>query len=203
MDAMPRTKNAPQDTSTRILDAAERLVQRRGYNGFSYADIATELKITTASLHYHFAGKAALGTALLARYAARFGEALQTIDMAQSPAPAKLAAYAELYASVLRDKRLCLCGMLAAEFQTLPKAMRDEVLRFFDDNEAWLARILNHGRSDGSLSFEGRSEDAAKMVISGLEGAMLVARPYGEVSRFQAAANQMLSGLSRGKQPVS
>ena len=62
---MPRTRNSDgADTPSRILDTAERLVQRRGYNGFSYADIAAELKITTASLHYHFAGKAALGTAL-------------------------------------------------------------------------------------------------------------------------------------------
>ena len=55
-----------QDTSTRILDVAERLVQVRGFNGFSYADVAGELNITKASLHYHFAGKAELGEALIA-----------------------------------------------------------------------------------------------------------------------------------------
>jgi len=46
---------------------AERLVQVRGFNGFSYADIAAELHITKASLHYHFATKADLGEALIAR----------------------------------------------------------------------------------------------------------------------------------------
>jgi len=30
------------DTSSRILDVAERLVQLRGFNGFSYADVASE-----------------------------------------------------------------------------------------------------------------------------------------------------------------
>src|SRR5262245_3359472 len=48
------------DTATRILDAAERLVQIRGFSGFSYADVAEELGVTKASLHYHFAGKAEL-----------------------------------------------------------------------------------------------------------------------------------------------
>src|SRR4051794_37788210 len=50
-------------TSERILDTAERLVQMRGFNGFSYADVAGELDITTASLHYHYRGKAELGKA--------------------------------------------------------------------------------------------------------------------------------------------
>ena len=40
-------------TASKILDVAERLVQVRGFNGFSYADIAAELHITKAALHYH------------------------------------------------------------------------------------------------------------------------------------------------------
>ena len=43
---------------------AERLVQSRGFNGFSYADVASELGVTKASLHYHYPGKAELGEAL-------------------------------------------------------------------------------------------------------------------------------------------
>ena len=72
------------DTATQILDVAERLVQVRGFNGFSYADVAAELKITKAALHYHFAGKAELGEALVVRYAARFAEALAGVEAALS-----------------------------------------------------------------------------------------------------------------------
>ena len=39
--------------------------------------------------------------------------------------------------------------MLAAEYQTLPEAMRAIVVRFFDDNHAWLADLLEAGRTDG------------------------------------------------------
>ena len=62
----------PDTTTTRILDVAERLVQTRGFNGFSYADIAVQLGITKASLHYHFATKAELGRTLIARYTGAF-----------------------------------------------------------------------------------------------------------------------------------
>ena len=184
------------DTATRILDVAERLAQVRGFNGFSYADIAAELGITKAALHYHFASKADLGEALIDRYAARFSDALAAIDAAASAPPAKLRGYAELYADVLRNQRMCLCGMLGAEYPTLPGAMRASVVSFFDDNETWLQQVLEEGRGDGSLQFSGSTRDVARMIISCLEGAMLVTRPYGDIPRFQDAAANLVAGLT-------
>jgi TetR/AcrR family transcriptional repressor of nem operon len=188
---------APAGTAQRILDVAEQLVQRRGYNGFSYADIASELGITKASLHYHFASKADLGEALINRYSARFTEALERIDITHSGAHAKLNAYADLYADVLREDRMCLCGMLAAEYQTLPERMHGSVIRFFDHNVTWLTGVLAKGQSDGELSFDGSSSDAAQTVLGALQGAMLVARPYGDLARFQAAAARTIDSLNK------
>jgi TetR/AcrR family transcriptional regulator, transcriptional repressor for nem operon len=182
-------------TATRILDVAERLVQSRGFNGFSYADVAAELGITKAGLHYHFPGKAELGEALINRYAIRFAVALQAIDADCSEVHSKLAAYAAVYADVLKDQRMCLCGMLAADYETLPPAMRAAVIRFFDDNEAWLERVLEEGTNEGVLHYEGRARDQAQLIISTLEGAMLVARPYGDPERFRAAAHRLLATL--------
>ena len=86
--------------------------------------------------------------------------------------------------------------MLAAEYQTLPKPMTETVIRFFDDNELWLDRVLEQGRLDGTLHFAGATSDAARMIIGALEGAMLVARPYGDIARFQAAATHLLADLT-------
>ena len=184
-------------TAQRILDVAEQLVQVRGFNGFSYADVAAELSITKASLHYHYSGKAELGVALIARYAERFTERLAAIDVEAADASAKLDAYARLYADVLRGRRMCLCGMLAAEYETLPEQIRQAVIAFFDDNEAWLAGVLEQGRTDGRLRFEASAKDTARMIIGGLEGAMLVARPYSDVERFHTAATTLLTNVAR------
>jgi TetR/AcrR family transcriptional repressor of nem operon len=137
-----------------------------------------------------------LGEALIERYAARFAEALTRIDGTIPGAVAKLDAYASLYADVLRGDRMCLCGMLAAEYQTLPEPMRSSVIRFFDHNVTWLASVLAEGQSDGTLSFGGSPPDAAQTILGSLQGAMLVARPYGDVMRFQAAAARMIASLS-------
>jgi TetR/AcrR family transcriptional repressor of nem operon len=188
-------RTADTGTAERILDVAEALVQSRGFNGFSYADVAEELQITKAGLHYHFPGKGELGDALIERYAARFAEALVAVDREEPDAPAKLRAYARLYADVFRDDRMCLCGMLAADYATLPDPMRERVVRFFDDNERWLARVLEAGRRDGTLRFQGSSRAVARTLVGGLEGAMLVARPYGDVRRFRTAAALLIDGL--------
>ena len=183
-------------TASRVLDTAERLVQVRGYNGFSYADIAAELQITKASLHYHFATKADLGEALISRYSARFFQALAEVDAGGVAAPAKLAAYAKLYADALSEQKMCLCGMLAAEYPTLPSPMQEAVVGFFDHNEGWLQAVLEQGRDEDSLAFAGPARDTARMILSGLEGAMLVTRPYGDAARFHAAAASLLASLT-------
>jgi TetR/AcrR family transcriptional repressor of nem operon len=198
------TQRQPEQTETRsaILDIAERLVQNRGFNGFSYADVATELGITKAALHYHFPGKAELGEALIARYATRFGQALESIDAGDQPASAKLQAYADLYLSVLRDERMCLCGMLAAEYSTLPDRMQRTVVRFFDDNYAWLGRVLETGRAEGSLEFTGTAAATAQMIVGTLEGAMLVTRPYADTARFESVVSLLMSEFARDGKPA-
>jgi TetR/AcrR family transcriptional regulator, transcriptional repressor for nem operon len=190
-------KHGSVDTAARILDIAERLAQVRGFNAFSYADIANELGIKKASLHYHYPGKAELGQALIDRYGDRFARALTDIDASGVGAPEKLAAYAAIYADVLREHRMCLCGMLAADYDTLPDGMRESVVRFFDDNETWLASVLEQGEREGSIALHGSARDEARAIVSALEGALLVARPYGDVRRFEAAADRLLAGLAR------
>ena len=192
----PKSIDAPiPDTASRILDTAERLVQLRGYNGFSYADIAAQLGITKASLHHHFETKATLGQALIERYHTHFVQALALIDAKRRDAVHKLQRYARLYAAVLEGERLCLCGMLAADYETLPKAMQEGIRQFFDVNEEWLAGVLEQGRRGGLFHRRGSARESARLLLSALEGAMLVARPYHDVARFNAAAKQLLGGL--------
>jgi len=179
-----------------VLDVAERLVQLRGFNAFSYADVAAELGITKASLHYHFPGKAELGQALIVRYTRRFSEALAMIDSRETDAPAKLRAYLDLYTEVLRGRRMCLCGMLAAEHQTLPKPMREAVVTFFEANEQWLARTLTQGRREETLTFRRSPKAAAQMLISALQGAMLIARTTADLKGFQTNAAGLVAVIA-------
>lgn len=191
---------AVSDTAQRILDIASRLVQTRGFNGFSYADIAAELQVTKASLHYHFPSKAELGTRLIERYERIFVGALKDIDRDASDDLDRLARYARIYAGVLDKRQMCLCGMLAAEQGTLPEPMRRVLQHYFDINEDWLAAVLERGRAKGRLCFDGKPREVAAMLLGALEGAMMLARSYGDPRRFASSADYLLADL---RQPAS
>jgi TetR/AcrR family transcriptional regulator, transcriptional repressor for nem operon len=191
---MPGRHPSP-DTSSRILDIAERMVQTRGFNAFSYADIAAALHVTKASLHYHFPSKAKLGERLVERYRTSFLAALDGINQRCRDAGAKLQAYVALYTGVLDHNRMCLCGMLAADYATLPKPMKDEVRRFFDANEVWLVDVLRSGRESNELEFKAPALETARLLVAALEGAMLLARSHGDAARLRSAADCLLADL--------
>ena len=191
-------RSRPRGTADLILDTAERLVQTRGFNAFSYADVSEALGIKKASLHHHFATKAELGAALIGRYSRSFSDALRAIEQGSDDARERLTRYVELYATVLRRKRMCLCGMLAADVDTLPSAMRASVARFFAENETWLAARLDEGRRSGALRFAGTPASVASFFVSSLEGAMLVARGGGGGKVFDAVAHHLLAEVAGG-----
>ena len=193
--SLPSRIAPPTAAATAILDVAEQLAQTRGYNGFSYADIALQLGVTKASLHYHFPSKAELGRALIERYETVFGTALEAIDQQAEEPYKKLQRYVGLYSSVLSNDRMCLCGMLAAEYATLPAPMQERLKLFFNANERWLTAVLEDGLQSGAFRFKETAGERARALLGALEGVMLVARSYGEPRRFQAAATCLLSDL--------
>jgi TetR/AcrR family transcriptional repressor of nem operon len=195
---MKSRSNGPNPSSQRILDAAEQLAQRRGFNGFSYADIAEQLAVTKASIHYHFPSKADLGVRLIARYHETFADALARIDASVDDEAEKLRRYIALYDEVIARDRMCLCGMFAAEYATLPPQMQVALREFFDANEAWLALVLESGRGSGRLVIRESARARARILVDVLEGAMLVARAYGDLARFRSAAEFALAQLGVG-----
>lgn len=195
-NSLPTRAEPPTAAATAILDVAEKLAQTRGYNGFSYADVAAQLGVTKASLHYHFPTKAELGGALIERYRVLFEAALAAIDREAKGPGDKLQQYVELYNSVLSNDRMCLCGMLAAEYSTLPAPMQEGLKSFFDANERWLTSVLVVGLQAGRFLFSEPANERARVLLGALEGAMLVARSYGNPHRFQAAATYLLADLN-------
>jgi TetR/AcrR family transcriptional repressor of nem operon len=119
--------------------------------------------------------------------------ALNEIDANGGGAAAKLRRYVDIYAKVLAGQRMCLCGMLAAEFATLPKAMQTALESFFRLNERWLIGVLNEGRASGALRFEGPAAEASQFIIDSLEGSMMMARSHGGTARFDAASRRLLA----------
>ncbi|QOV89672.1 TetR/AcrR family transcriptional regulator [Humisphaera borealis] len=181
---------------TEILDVAQRLVQMRGYNGFSFGDLAEAIGVKSAAIHYHFPTKTDLVRSLMSRYRERLHLSLAKIDeQALSPRHA-LERFIQLFQATLRPNNcMCLCGMLATELTVLPSPLQEDVRAFFNDNEAWLARVLGEGRKAKVLEFEGSSAAAARCVYSALHGAMLSAHAFDDPSRLTTTGRWLLDAL--------
>ena len=161
----------------RVADAAEGLVQERGYNGFSYDDVAGQVGIKKPSIHHHFPSKAELVAVVTQRYTHRFRTALVAIEGQHAQAPERLAAYADLFEHTFaHNRRLCLCGMLGAEAESLPELVNAEVQAFFRINLEWLAAVLAEGQRQGTVRAALPAAELAEAYFCALEGAMVVGR---------------------------
>lgn len=161
-------------TATQILDAAQVLVQRRGYNAVSYGDLAEELDLTTAAIHYHFPSKADLVQTLVRRYRHASAQTRAALREEHDTLRRQLTQYVDLFAGVMDGGGLCLCGVLAADEPTLPDEVRREVRRFFAEQEDWLTEIIASGTTDGGgLQGCDSPREAARLFLAAVEGAML------------------------------
>lgn len=184
-----------------ILGSARHLVQTSGFHAFSYADIAAEVGIRKASIHYYFPAKTDLGREIIACYREEFRQQCRRIDSLVPDAGDKLQQYAHLFRDMLRSGlgngsvRICLCGVLVSEWHGLSEGMQDEVEEFFRENEAWLSGVLDAGRSCGCLHFDGPAAVQAQAFLSGLEGAMQTARVHSDVTLYCTIAHQLLEQM--------
>lgn len=181
-----------QSTRQKVLDAAERLVRTRGFNGFSYADVAVTVGIKKASLHYHYPTKMDLGLALVERFSSNVLGYLDQIEKLNERSITKLREYSLVYEQSFHENQMCLCGMLAAEHETISDEMQEAVGRYFEKQEAWLQNVLNAGRESGELSFNGSAAEHARMIVTHFQGALLVAKSLNSLERIAATASHLI-----------
>lgn len=183
----------PSATADRILDVAQALIQRQGYNAVSYNDLAAELDLSTAAIHYHYSSKADLGQALVARYRRTNAQVRADIQSQTDDLSERLELYVDLHGKVLDGGGLCLCGVLASDETTLPKDVRREVRQFFEEQENWLTHIIQEESPEGNgLRGYETPRQAAEVFLAAVEGALFTSRAQGKGT---GAYEEALGGL--------
>lgn len=177
---------------TRILDIAEDLVRKRGYNGFSYSDIAHEVATSKAAIHYHFAKKADLGLVLIERFTGVEMSVMRAIACSRSSHAEKLSAYFALYDASLAENKMCLCGIMAAEHATLTDELQQALMDFFDMHVRWLSQLLRDGCAAGEFDIDGPMEDHAQTILSSMQGALMIAKATNDHLAIDCAGRALL-----------
>lgn len=166
-----------------ILAAARRAAQAHGYNGLNFRDLADEVGIKAASIYHHFPSKADLGAAVAKRYWEDTAAGLESM-LAATPDPVRcLRQYPDVFRKALEsDNRMCLCSFMAAEYDDLPEAVKQEVQTFADVNVAWLSRLLS---AAGVVRAE-ESAPRARAIFAAIAGAQLIARSRSDIALYDA-----------------
>lgn len=185
-----------EQTKARMIDVTASLVRRQGYAGTGLNEIVRESGAPKGSLYFHFpGGKDELVAAAMVAAAAEWRGRLLSVLQACPADPAG-------------DVR-AICAALAAELEgsgfahgcplatvTLETAAQNEALRavsaeHFRGWEALIAGRLVAGGVDPA-----RAGPLATLVLSGVEGAMLLARAYRDVAPLERVAGQLAEALN-------
>lgn len=185
------------DTKTAILDAAERVARARGFDGFSYADLAAEVMVSKASIHHHFPSKAALSLALTKRYYDNLETACAEIDREHETGAARLAALVGRYRDALEGgQSLCLCVSFSISRESLSTETIAEMNRFRLMMIDWLGLTFRRGKADGTIRSVDDPLAEAAATLPLLEGAQLSARVAQDPQRFEAATEILVARLN-------
>ena len=169
-----------ENSKRTILNLAEALLQDRGFNGFSYAHIASELGVKNAAIHYHFPAKEDLACAVIQRYRDRFKLWINNSRVKDLSPSEKLDWFFSIYTDIRADMgKVCLVGSLEAEFNSIPEVLQGEVKALHKELLTWLEATLGVGREAGVFRFNGEPANKAALILSSLQGGLQMARSLG------------------------
>ena len=183
------------DTRQKIVDVARSLLQTKGFNAFSYADISSALKITKASIHYHFPTKAALGLELVKQYRLQYNAGVAQVEAQTQSAKTLLQAYFAFHQTLANESKLCVCVMLASETESLDQETLAEVQGYFSQARIWLANVLERGRTVGELTFRGSPKALASRIQAAIEGAIVLALALRDPARVTEVYQGILADI--------
>jgi TetR/AcrR family transcriptional repressor of nem operon len=161
-------------TREHIIRLADSLIRQRGFNAFSYADIAMVLDIRKAAIHYYFPTKSLLGQAVIEE------ELLRLKDYRRLHAglggDLQLKHLVGIFYHNSQRNAVCLIGALTPELATFDEGMQSMLRDLCVAIREWMEDCLQEARTAGRFRFSGSAADRAALVVSTLLSSLLLAR---------------------------
>jgi TetR/AcrR family transcriptional regulator, transcriptional repressor for nem operon len=174
------------NTQEKLIESARYLIQTRGYNGFSYADVAEEVQLRKASIHHYFPAKSDLARAVVEQSRGVIDAQARMLADGDFDPQQLLLFYTSYWEKCIADATapFCVAGMLAAEMPTLPDDLAQAVRAHFQSLSHWLETVLSKGAQLGVFQLRYSVQREAEAFMSTVYGAMLIARAYGNARTF-------------------
>lgn len=182
-----------QATRERILAAAERLFHRHGYHATGLDRIIAEAGVTKGNFYYHFKSKEMLAIASLERHFDRMGSAMHQRARAGSAPLDTLLGMLDFFVETIEQQKRndgvvgCYFGNFSLELGGEHEAVRKRLQRVFASFRAHFEDLLEQARNAGDLPAERDPEQIAGVIVSLLEGAILLDKASQEPREIRRA----------------
>jgi len=181
------------DNTTRdhIVEAADRLFYRKGYEHTSFADIADEVRISRGNFYHHFKSKDDILDAVIEERLAATRRMLERWEIEGKEPADRIRGFIRVLLTNRADiKRYgCPVGTLCTELAKLSHASQGEANALFTLFRAWLRR---------QFELLGRKDDADRLALHLLarsQGVAVLANAYRDEKFIRQEVEQMCEWL--------
>jgi TetR/AcrR family transcriptional repressor of nem operon len=179
------------DVRENIIAVGQRLIGAKGFSAVGLNEILSEAGVPKGSFYHYFGSKDAFGVALLESY---FEEYLDDLDQTFAQAGLNMAQRLMNYWRIWQETQSfydcqgkCLAVKLGAEVADMSEAMRATLNRGTAGIVSRLARAIETGVAEGSLSIEGDPQSVAQSLYQLWLGASIIVKIGRNVAPFEMA----------------
>ncbi len=198
---MKRGANHP--TRERILCAATDLMWQHGYRRTSPAQVMRTSGVGQGSFYHHFPDKRSLGLAVVQDLVRRTIAGLDETFAPEVPPLERIRLWIRLSARQYRPPcdRGCPLGKLGLEMASEDPAFREAISPGFAEIRRRIASALLEASAAGQLEAGLDLEGMAELVLSTIEGAILVSQCDGSAGSLDRSIGKLEKLLDRFERP--
>jgi len=181
-------------TRSDIVAVSDTLIREKGYNAFSYADLAKTLGIRNASIHYYFPTKTDLAIAVIDRQLEKLNELISSVT--DSDPLTQLEAYLSIYTHTREEGSVCIVGSLASDLYSIDERISNHLRTLVDEILLWVAGILERGQDSGVFHFTGSPRSRALLVVTNMLASLQLVRLTDNKNDFETIKEAVLKELT-------
>ena len=174
-------------TRAQIVEVADRLFYEQGYEHTSFADIASEVKISRGNFYHHFKTKDAILSAVIEHRLAKTAQLLRQWEREGETAEERIRHFIDiLIMNMAKIKRFgCPVGTLCSELAKLDHASQEDATRLFSLFREWL------GGQFAELGSPADADDLAMYLLARSQGVATLASAFGDEAFIEQEVTAM------------
>ena len=190
------------DAREKILEAAQQLIELRGYSALGVAEICKAAGVPKGSFYYFFESKEVLALAVIDEHWAAQHRDWERILLSDAQPLQRLR---QLFEETEAGQRAgqqscgtvsgCLFGNLTLELSNQTEPIRARLQEIFDAQVDMVEQVVTDAQQRGDVSISDARE-AARSVVAQLEGQVLFAKLYNNPQRLESLWVNCLSLLA-------